>query len=157
MVIEYQNDPNVWNIEDEYMSGDSLLVAPIYTEDNKRSIYLPKGVWTDWHTGDRIVGGKWMDIIAPLDVLPLYVREGAVIPIGTRMNYVNEKSIDSLEIRVFPFERDGKTQIDAETFATVNPIVYEAKNGNHTVYIPKTNINLTVKCMNKSIIKVVKN
>ena len=48
-------------------------------------------------------------------------------------------------------------EIDAETFDTVIPIVYEAKNGNHTVYIPKTNINLTVKCMNNSIIKVVKN
>ena len=98
-----------------------------------------------------------MDIIAPLDILPLYVKEGAVIPVGTPMNYINEKSIDSLEIRIYPFENDGKTQIDVETFDTVIPIVYEAKNGNHTVCIPETDIKLTVKCMNNSAIKVVKN
>lgn len=128
-----------------------------FTDINKRSVYLPDGIWTDWHTCARIVGGKWMDIVADLDILPLYVREGSVIPVGPRMNYVNEKSIDSLEIRVYPFENEGRTQIDAETFDTVIPIVYEAKNGNHTVHIPETDINLTVKCMNNSTIKVVKN
>ncbi len=156
LAMEYQNDPNVWNIEDEYMSGDSLLVAPIYTEDNKRSVYLPEGVWTDWHTGERIVGGKWMDIVADLDILPLYVREGSVIPVGPRMNYVNEKNIDSLEIRVYPFESDGRTQIDVETFDDVIPVMYEAKDGKHTVYIPETDIKLTVKCMSDSTVTVVK-
>jgi len=60
LVVEYQNDPTTWNIGNEFMFGDSLLVAPITDTTNKRGIYLLKGVWTNWWTGERIRGGKWI-------------------------------------------------------------------------------------------------
>ena len=60
--MEYQDDPNVRNMEDRYLSGNALMVAPIYTQDNKRMVCFPKGVWTDWHTGEKIHGGVWKEI-----------------------------------------------------------------------------------------------
>ena len=144
LVVDYQDDPNVWNIEDEYLSGDSLLVAPIYTEDNKRSVYLPKGLWTDWHTGEKIDGGKWFTVEAPLDIMPLYVKEGAIIPMGKAMNYVGEKVNDEIELRIYPFADDGVTEFRVDTGDTKFNTEYRCEKGKHTVTIEKTDVKVKV-------------
>lgn len=144
LVIDYQDDPNVWNIEDQYLSGDSLLVAPIYTPDNKRMVYFPEGVWTDWHTGERICGGTWKEIYADIETLPLYVKEGAIIPLGPVMNYVGEKEIDEMEVRIYPFESDGVSNFTVSTEDEVIDMEYCAQNGKHFVTVGETDVKVHV-------------
>jgi alpha-glucosidase (family GH31 glycosyl hydrolase) len=147
LVIEYQNDPNTWNIGNEFMFGDSLLVAPITDTTNKRAVYLPKGIWTNWWTGERIRGGKWIHIEVDIETLPLYIREGGIIPMGPVMNYVDEIKTEEIELRISKFEGDGKATFVVPVNEEMVLIEYTASNGKHTVNIGKTNITFKIEAV----------
>ena len=80
--FEYPNDQRTYTIEDEYLVGRDLLVAPVVRESaRKRGVYFPAGDdWVDWWTGKRYEGGRDAEVEAPLNRLPLFARAGAVIP-----------------------------------------------------------------------------
>lgn len=81
LVLEYPDDPSVANLSDQFLLGDSLLVAPIYRAgDDHRAVYLPSGRWQDYWTGETLEGGRHVLAYAPLDKLPLYVKAGGIIP-----------------------------------------------------------------------------
>lgn len=78
LVYDYPDDENVLNLEDEYLFGRSLLVAPVFDEGiRKRSVYLPAGEWYDFWTGNCIAGGGSVEIPCPLDSIPVFIRSGA--------------------------------------------------------------------------------
>jgi alpha-D-xyloside xylohydrolase len=101
MVLAYQSDPNTRGLDLQYMFGESFLVAPIVTPLNRRSVYLPQGEWVDYWTKDVVAGGRWIEVEAALDRLPLWVRGGAVIPMGPEMAYVDEKLLDPLTLELY--------------------------------------------------------
>jgi alpha-D-xyloside xylohydrolase len=107
LVVEFQDDPNTWGIYDEYLFGESLLVAPVFTVDGRRRIYLPKGEWTCWWTGVVEQGEHWISVASPLASIPLYLREGAVVPMQEVMNYVGEKPVKRLEVLLAPHRHAG--------------------------------------------------
>ncbi|MBE6588995.1 MAG: glycoside hydrolase family 31 protein [Ruminococcaceae bacterium] len=75
LVLGWQNDKNVYSIEDEYVLGDAFLIAPILTEGTSRSVYLPKGTWEDLNTGtvhEVSAAGLWIDVNASLAELPSF-------------------------------------------------------------------------------------
>ena len=84
LYLEYPEDRNVRYIDDEYLFGDSLLVAPVLkplSKTNIREIYLPKGVWYDYFTKEKIVStGMWLQREVDLKTMPIYVKEGTVLP-----------------------------------------------------------------------------
>lgn len=111
LAIDFQDDPTTWNIGDEFMFGDSLLVAPVYTEDGHRRVYLPKDgaeEWTCWWTGQKFAGGQWLELDVPIDRIPLFVRAGGIVPLGPLMDYIGQKPLDSLEVVAAP-RKDGST------------------------------------------------
>ncbi len=69
-------------VTDQYLMGDSILVAPLFAKETKRSVVLPRGKWYDFYTGDYVGGGEVIEVEAALDVLPLYVRNGGIIPLA---------------------------------------------------------------------------
>ena len=79
LVLEYQNDEQARVAKDEYLFGPDLLVAPVVDENTRRPVYLPAGEWVDYWTGKQVTGGKTIVVDAPVDVIPVYVRAGAVI------------------------------------------------------------------------------
>ncbi|MFD1775051.1 glycoside hydrolase family 31 protein [Paenibacillus rhizophilus] len=80
LLLEYPEDPNVANLCDQFLLGDQLLAAPVYRPDTfHRVVYLPEGNWFDYRTGEKLEGGRHVMAHAPLDTLPLYVKEGAII------------------------------------------------------------------------------
>ena len=85
LIFHHPEDNNCWHIDDEYYFGDDFLVAPVMSSDNCRDIYLPEGEWVEFFTGDRFKvenGGMWLkNIETPLERMPVFVRDGAVIPI----------------------------------------------------------------------------
>jgi alpha-glucosidase len=81
LVLDHQHDPVARDVDDQYLLGRDLLVAPV-TEPGAtaRQVYLPAGGWYDWHTGERVAGGGWRLVPTPMDRIPLYARAGAVVP-----------------------------------------------------------------------------
>jgi alpha-D-xyloside xylohydrolase len=79
LVLEYQNDEQARVAKDEYMFGPDFLVAPVVDENTRRPVYLPAGEWVDYWTGKQVTGGETIVVDAPTDVIPVFVRAGAVI------------------------------------------------------------------------------
>ena len=100
---DFPEDKKVTDIGDEYMFGKSILVAPVISEVKRRSLYLPEGTqWIDFWTGEKQKGGQEISREAPIDIIPLYVKAGSILPIGPEVQYSTEKSWDNLEIKVYP-------------------------------------------------------
>jgi alpha-D-xyloside xylohydrolase len=80
LVLMHQDDPEARVAETEYYFGPDLLVAPVLSPVTERAVYLPEGAWVDYWTGKRLAGRRTIVAAAPLDRIPLYVREGAILP-----------------------------------------------------------------------------
>ena len=81
LVFDYQYDPTVRDVDDQYLLGADLLVAPVTTPgQTARHVYLPSGRWYDWYSGHGVSGGQFVLVQTPMDRIPLYARGGAVIP-----------------------------------------------------------------------------
>jgi len=103
LVMDWREDVEAQNTGDEYLFGPALLVSPVTTQGaTTRTVYLPKAIWYDFWTGDRVEGGKRIEADAPLAKLPLYVRAGSIVPMGPAMEWTTEKAEDPLEVRVYP-------------------------------------------------------
>ena len=105
LVLNYQDDASTDNLDDEFMVGDDLLVAPIVKPDvTSRLVYLPKGIWYDFWTNKKYDGGTMIRVDAPLETVPMFVRGGAIIPMGPEMKYVGEKPFDPITFTIYPDE-----------------------------------------------------
>jgi alpha-glucosidase len=110
LVLNYQDDANTYNLDDQFMIGNDLLVAPIVKPDlTQRLVYLPKGVWYDYWTNKKYEGGGMIRVAAPLETVPMFVRGGAIIPFGPEMNYVGEKPVDTITFAIYPDEKGSAT------------------------------------------------
>ena len=104
LVFDYPADPATWHVDDEYLLGPDLLVAPMFKPRGSREIYLPDGGWFDYWTDRQFDGARWITYEAELDALPLFVRSGAVIPMGPELQYAHERAWDPLSFDVYPGE-----------------------------------------------------
>lgn len=102
LVMDWPSDKKTLEIDDQYMFGGSILVAPVTGDVTGRKIYLPEGEWVDFWTGCRLSGDVSFYCDAPLDKIPLYVKAGSIIPTGPSVQYASEKPWDSLQIRIYP-------------------------------------------------------
>jgi alpha-glucosidase len=108
LVLNYQDDPNTYNLDDQFMIGSDLLVAPIVKPDvTKRLVYLPSGTWYDYWTNRKYEGGRMIPVDAPLETVPMFVRGGAIIPTAPPMNYTGEKPRDPITFNIYP-DANGK-------------------------------------------------
>jgi alpha-D-xyloside xylohydrolase len=101
MVLEYQDDPNTYSMDNQYMFGDAFLVAPVCTPVNERQVYLPEGVWFDYWTAKQYAGPITLKVEPPLEVLPLYVKGDSMIPMGPDISYVGEKPFDPVILDIW--------------------------------------------------------
>lgn len=104
MQLEFADDPAVGYLDRQYMLGADLLVAPVFTASGEVEFYLPAGAWTNFFTGEAVEGGRWLRETHGFDSLPLYVRPGAVLPLGARNDRPDYDYLDGLEFVVYPGE-----------------------------------------------------
>jgi alpha-D-xyloside xylohydrolase len=117
--MDYKNDSSTYNIADEYLFGKSILVKPItdslYTKRTltgtvvdmnvikSKYIYLPSGnIWYDFWTNEMVSGGRKVLREVPIDIIPLYVKAGSILPMGPSVQYASEKKWDNLDLIVYP-------------------------------------------------------
>jgi alpha-D-xyloside xylohydrolase len=114
LMMDFPKDNQALDINDQYMFGKSLLVCPVtkpmYSAEGKedfssvrtRELYLPAGAgWYDFWTGEKYSGGQTVKKETPIDIIPLFVKAGSIIPVGPEVQYATEKKWDNLEIRVY--------------------------------------------------------
>ena len=81
LILHYPYDKRSWSIEDQFLLGDRLLVAPVIKRGARsRRVYFPPGKWVDYWTGDLVEGPRTLEVEAPLEMIPIYVKSGTVIP-----------------------------------------------------------------------------
>lgn len=123
LVMDFPEDKKSLDINDQYMFGKSILVSPVttpmyskpvitgkdttYVEDvsmiKSKDTYLPEGSdWYDFWSGEKLSGGKIVNKETPMDIIPLYIRAGSILPIGPEVQYAEEKKWDNLEVRIYP-------------------------------------------------------
>jgi alpha-D-xyloside xylohydrolase len=104
LVFDFRTDSKAIDINDEFMFGPDLLVAPVTEEGaTARDVYLPEGTdWYDFWTGQRFTGGQTIHKDAPLAVLPVYVRAGSILPMGPEEEYTGEHPGAPVELRIYP-------------------------------------------------------
>lgn len=101
MVLEFTQDKNCSYLDKQYMLGDHLLVAPIFNEDGIGSFYLPRGIWTDFFTGETMEGGVWVEREYDYLHLPLMVRENSIIATGACSDRPDYDYPDGVELRIY--------------------------------------------------------
>ena len=110
MFLDFADDANTYNLDQQYMFGHSLLVAPVMNEgETEKAVYLPEGEWIDfWHNA-LTAGGETKTYYADVDSIPVYVKNGSIIPMNLNANYElggsignNVDNYTNLTFRVYP-------------------------------------------------------
>lgn len=104
MFLEYPEDEQTFSTDTQFMFGDELLVAPVVNKGARsRKVYLPEGTWINFHDKHtKYTGGQWVTVDAPLNVIPMLVKNGSIVPQMPVMNYTDEKPVYPLTFEVFP-------------------------------------------------------
>ena len=104
MGIAFPQDANALSLKDQFMFGRDILVAPVVkSQATQRSVYLPKGDgWTDIWSGEQYEGGQKISRDVNLALMPLFVRQGTIMPWGPNVQYSSASNWDNLEIRIYP-------------------------------------------------------
>lgn len=100
MALAFQDDPTTQGLDLQYMFGEELLVAPVFRRDGRCQVYLPAGEWVDFWTHKVVRGPVWLNLTVPLDILPLWVRGGALIPWGPEQDFVDQRPLDPLTLEL---------------------------------------------------------
>ena len=128
LVLHYPNDPEVRNLNSEFLVGENILVAPVLEQGaTKRMVYLPEGTWYDYWTGEKVEGKQYILKDAPIDVCPMYVKAGSIIPTYEVVQYVGEKPYNKLELLVTP-------GVGEYTHFQDNGEDYAYQNGEYNLY-----------------------
>lgn len=109
MIMEYPEDKNTIGMDSQFMCGKSFLIAPVTDEEDMKSIYLPEGNWYDYHNSEKIYEskGEWIDYPAPIDILPILIREGSIIPMRNLTMFTAESPMTELILDVYPNLSEG--------------------------------------------------
>ncbi|MGW2827228.1 alpha-xylosidase [Streptomyces sp. NPDC001443] len=124
MLLEFPGDPACRPLDRQYLLGADLLVAPVFTEDGEVEVYLPEGTWTQLLTGEAVTGPVWRTERHGFDSLPLYVREGAVLPLSADDQRPDGDWLEGITLLVHPTAEPGYARtvtvpdLDGTTAAT---------------------------------------
>jgi alpha-glucosidase len=149
LLLNYPADADTVNLDDQFMVGSDLLAAPIlHPGRENRLVYLPRGEWVDYWTGESQSGPATVSVKAPLDTVPLFVRAGAILPLGPEVNFVGEKATEPIDFRVYPdtqgkavtsiYEDDGlSTDYQSGTFRRTQ-VTFQQSDGKARIEIRPT-------------------
>ncbi|MGO8757139.1 MAG: TIM-barrel domain-containing protein [Terracidiphilus sp.] len=139
--LDFPGDPQVADLRDEYMFGPAFLVAPVTDQGaTERPVYLPAGSdWYNYWTNERFHGGQTIVVTAPIDTLPLFVRAGSIVPVGSPVLSTHEPQRIE-KVRVYPgadasftlFSDDGTTYAYETGAGSVTSLVWNDAAGTLT-------------------------
>ena len=137
--MDWPDDPKVREIDDQFMFGDSVLVAPMFAGEDRRSVYLPAGDWYDFWTRAKISGGTVIQATNGVAQIPLFVKDGTLLPLAEPEEYTKPDTCFEVTVNVVGsqpadftlYEDDGMTTAYAR--AEQNQVVLHADGGKPSV------------------------
>lgn len=140
MVLEFPGDPSAATIDTQYMLGDSLLVAPVFSAEGDVRFYVPDGTWTHLLSGETFTGPRWFAGRYGFDSLPLLVRPGTVLPVGASWDRPDYDWADGVTLRLFEIADGQRTSVRIPD--AVDPAraaaVFEVERSGSTVTVRRT-------------------
>jgi alpha-D-xyloside xylohydrolase len=143
LAMDFGNDPAVTDIADEYLLGPSLLVAPVTAyRERSRDVYLPSGRgWYDLYSGIYNEGGRHVRADAPYERMPVFAKEGSILPFGPALQYTGEKPADTITLYVYRgkdasfslYEDEGNNYNYEKGAYAVISLKYEETKGTLTI------------------------
>ena len=134
LFMDFPEDPKVADIPDEYMYGPAFLVAPVTDQGaTRRAVYLPAGCdWYNYWTNERLHGGQTIMADAPIETLPLFVRAGSIVPLGSEVESTRQPQTIA-SVRVYPgangdftlFQDDGTTYKYANGIGSITKLIWD--------------------------------
>ncbi|RTE02000.1 glycoside hydrolase family 31 protein [Paenibacillus whitsoniae] len=117
LVMDYPDDPNTYSIDDAYMMGNDILVAPIITGTTERNVYLPVGEWRCFWTGKAYTGGQTYPFAPGLEKIPVFVKEGTLLPLAKPLQNISDDAVFDVTVirfgetpkETYLYEDDGKS------------------------------------------------
>lgn len=101
MVVDYPDDIECRKIDDQFMAGDNLLIAPLIAGQHNRSVYLPPGGWFSFFTNEFYPGGKYYDVEAGIDSMPVFVKNNSLLPLAEPIEFVRRDICFKLSVNVY--------------------------------------------------------
>jgi alpha-D-xyloside xylohydrolase len=101
LVVDYPAEPRTWDIDDAYLVGESLLVAPVVAGVHEREVFLPAGDWYDFWTGKALQGGRTIKVGVPLEQIPVFVKSGSILPLAEITQNAGDPASRNIEARVY--------------------------------------------------------
>jgi alpha-D-xyloside xylohydrolase len=138
LVLDWPADPEVRSIDDEFMFGDSVLVAPMFAGENKREVYLPAGNWYDFWTHTKIRGGRTIEAANGAGQIPLFVKGGTLLPLAQPVEFIKPDTCFDITVNIVGEEPADFTLYEDDGITTAysrggqNRIVLHADGGEHS-------------------------
>lgn len=149
MVLEYTEDKTCHFVDKQYMLGDGLLVAPIFNDQGMAEYYLPKGIWTDFFTGEEKQGASWINEHHGYLSIPLMVRENSIIAMGAHEDKPDYDYGDNAELRLYALQDGKKADTVVYGMDLSEEIVMTAeRNGNQLEIEVKSDKKYTIRLVN---------
>lgn len=119
LVMEYPNDTHTWNLSDQFLLGPYVMIAPITTPSTfHRVVYLPEGTWYDYWTDEKIKGGRHIMVEADLATLPMFIKEGAILPEAEAKSSTKTPD-DAMTFHIYPTEGETEYAFYEDDGATI--------------------------------------
>ncbi|TSO25414.1 glycoside hydrolase family 31 protein [Lactobacillus sp. LL6] len=135
LILNYQDDEKVYDINDEFMISDKVLVAPVvYQGMTTRQVYLPKGEWIDFWSGVEYAGQNTILVGAPLDKLPMFIKKDTILPWGKVVSHISDEPDKTMTFRLFGDY--GKYEHYQD-----NGLDFNYQHGEYNLYVVEVNDN----------------
>lgn len=137
MFLEFPDDPTCDYLDRQYMLGDSLLVAPIFSRDGNVDYYVPSGVWTNLLNGDSVEGPRWIREKHDVLSLPLLVRPNTILPMSNRTDRPDYEYSQDVILKVFHFENGNQARVEIPDLIGDLDAVFEAQREEDLIRIQR--------------------
>ena len=101
LLMDDPKDERLRTISDQYMIGNGMMAAPLYENKKSRKVYFPEGVWYNFNTNEKYEGNREYEITTELNQLPLYVRQGTLLPLAEPVPYINTQTVFNLNCKIY--------------------------------------------------------
>jgi alpha-D-xyloside xylohydrolase len=137
MMFEFPNDPACHYLDLQYMLGDSLLIAPVFSHDGTVSYYVPAGKWTNFLSGNVIEGPRWVQETYDFMSLPLLVRPNSIIPIGSRTDRPDYDFSDGVTLQVYQLENGKQVSVEIPDMHGNIETIFDFKRDGDEIHIQR--------------------
>ncbi|MFC6334789.1 alpha-xylosidase [Paenibacillus septentrionalis] len=135
MVLEFHGDPAVEQLDRQYMLGDSILVAPVFTEEGEVTYYLPAGKWNNLFTGETVQGGVWRTETHDFMSLPLFVRENSILAVGAVDNRPDYDFADGVQLQLHNLQEGVNVSSIVRDVNGKAALTVEASRSGHAIAV----------------------